>query len=140
MGLTGYYRRFVKGSLTNLLRKDTFSWDSKAKTAFVELKSAITTTLVLTLPNFSDSSTLETNASGTGIRAILSQGGHPIALFSKKLSLNMQHKSTYVREMFAITEAIAKFRHYLLNHKFVIRTDQQSLRALMDQNLQTPEQ
>jgi hypothetical protein len=42
--------------------------------------------------------------------------------------------------MLAISEAIAKFRHYLLGHKFIIRTDQKSLRSLMDQYLQTPEQ
>ena len=42
--------------------------------------------------------------------------------------------------MLAIAEAIAKFRHYLLGHKFIIRTDQKSLRSLMEQPLQTPEQ
>jgi hypothetical protein len=40
----------------------------------------------------------------------------------------------------AITEALAKFRHYLLGHKFVIKTDQKSLKNLLDQTLQTPEQ
>lgn len=42
--------------------------------------------------------------------------------------------------MLAIVEAIAKFRHYLLGHKFIIKTDQKSLRSLMEQPLQTPEQ
>lgn len=40
----------------------------------------------------------------------------------------------------AITEALAKFRHYLLGHPFISRTDQQSLKCLLDQSLQTPEQ
>lgn len=64
----------------------------------------------------------------------------PIAYFSKKLAPRMQKKSSYFREMLAIVEAIAKFRHYLLGHKFIIRTDQKSLRNLLDQNLQTSEQ
>jgi hypothetical protein len=51
-----------------------------------------------------------------------------------------QKKSDYFREMLAISEAIAKFRHYLLGHKFIIKTDQKSLKNLMDQTLQTPEQ
>ena len=52
----------------------------------------------------------------------------------------MQRQSAYTREFFAITEAIAKFRHYLLGHKFIIKTDQKSLRSLTDQVVHTPEQ
>jgi len=52
----------------------------------------------------------------------------------------MQQQSAYVRELYAVTEAVAKFRHYLLGHKFMIKTNQKSLRNFMDQSLQTPEQ
>jgi len=38
-----------------------------------------------------------------------------------------------MRELSAIMEAIVKFRHYLLGHKFIIRTYQRSLRSIMDQ-------
>ncbi|GAU19157.1 hypothetical protein TSUD_79800 [Trifolium subterraneum] len=108
--------------------------------AFQQLKSAVTTAPVLALPNFKMPFILETDASGIGIGAVLHQQGHPIAYFSKKLVPRNQKKSAYFREMLAIAEAIAKFRHYLLGHKFIIRTDQKSLRSLMEQSLQTPEQ
>ena len=52
----------------------------------------------------------------------------------------MQKQSAYIREIHAITEALAKFRHYLLGHKFIIRTDQKSLKELLEKRLQTPEQ
>src|ERR1044072_4203294 len=52
----------------------------------------------------------------------------------------MQNASTYVREMFAITEAVKKWRQYLIGTKFRIYTDQQSLRHLLTQTIQTPEQ
>jgi len=68
------------------------------------------------------------------------QNKHPIAFFSKTLSPSMKRQSTYTRELYAITEAIAKFRHYLLGRKFIIRTDHQSLMALLEQNLHTPYQ
>lgn len=52
----------------------------------------------------------------------------------------MQAQSVYVREMYAVTTAVAKFSQYLLGHHFVILTDHTSLRHIRDQILQTPEQ
>ncbi|GKB45626.1 reverse transcriptase [Tanacetum coccineum] len=50
------------------------------------------------------------DASGTGVGAVLTQNGHPIAYFSKEMSLRLQSSSTYVLEMYAITETIRKWR------------------------------
>lgn len=52
----------------------------------------------------------------------------------------MQRKSTYAREMYAITEVVGKFRHYLYGNHFIIQTDQKSLHHLSDQVIQTPKQ
>ncbi|MCI25664.1 hypothetical protein A2U01_0046855 [Trifolium medium] len=114
LGLTGYYRRFIKSyaqiasPLTELLKKDGFHWNDDAEAAFHKLKQAITTAPVLGLPDFSEPFILETDASGTGVGAVLGQRGHPIAYFSKKLSLRRQKQSAYIRELLAITEALAK--------------------------------
>ena len=88
---------------------------------------------MLALLNFELRFELETYAFGSGIGVVLSQDKHPITYFSKKLSPTMQKKFTYIREFFTITEAIVKFRHYLLGNTVIIHTDQQSLKALMDQ-------
>ncbi|XP_019450597.1 PREDICTED: uncharacterized protein LOC109352871 [Lupinus angustifolius] len=146
LGLTGFYRKFVKhyatlaAPLTDLLKLQTFKWTTEAQVTFQELKTAMSTTPVLQLPNFSKAFVVETDASVVAIGAVLSQDRHPVAFFSKKMTLRMQHASAYVREMFAVTESVKKWRQYLIGRQFYIYTDQQSLKYLMTQGLHTPEQ
>ena len=125
--------------LTDLLKKDSFKWSASTTNAINQLKEAMTLAPVLAIPNFKEPFMLDTNVLGIGIGAVLSQVEHPIAYFSKKLSSRMQKQSAYTREFYAITQALAKFRHYLLGHKFIIRTDQKSLKELLEQRLQTLE-
>ncbi|WVZ89617.1 hypothetical protein U9M48_035996 [Paspalum notatum var. saurae] len=59
LGLAWYYRKYVKdygalaAPLTQLLRKDSFEWSPAATEAFQRLKTELTTTPILTLPDFS---------------------------------------------------------------------------------------
>ena len=146
LGLTGFYRRFIKGyatmatPLSHLLTKDGFAWSPKAEAAFQALKNVVTNTPVLALPDFTKPFTVEIDASGSGMGAVLSQEGHPIAFFSKQFCPKLARSSTYVRELAAITNAVKKWRQYLLGHHFVILTDHRSLKELMTQAIQTPEQ
>ncbi|XP_076917571.1 uncharacterized protein LOC143577694 [Bidens hawaiensis] len=52
----------------------------------------------------------------------------------------MQVASAYVRELYAITESVKKWRQYLIGRKLKIFTDQRSLKHLLSQVVQTPEQ
>ncbi|KAK4383186.1 Retrovirus-related Pol polyprotein from transposon.6 [Sesamum angolense] len=83
---------------------------------------------------------LTTDASNVAAGAVLSQQGHPIAFFSKKMCSRKQVSSTYVHALFAITEAVKKWRHYLLGHTFRIFMDHKSLKELVTQTIQTPQQ
>jgi len=74
------------------------------------------------------------------IGVVLSQNYHPIAFLSRKLSPRLVVSSTYVRELYALAEAVKKWRQYLLGHTFKIYTDHQSLKSLMTQSIHTLEQ
>ncbi|GJZ20948.1 putative mitochondrial protein [Tanacetum coccineum] len=77
LGLTGYYRRFIKDyasisqPLVALTKKDAFKWNPSAELAYHKLKEAMVKALVLALPNFEQEFVVETNASGKGIGAVL---------------------------------------------------------------------
>lgn len=85
-----------------------------AKEAFEKWKRAITDALVLSLLDFSQSFTLKTDVSLTGVVVVLGQNGPPIAYLSKKLSPRRHKQLAYIREMVQITEEVAKFHHYLI--------------------------
>ena len=92
------------------------------------------------MPNFNEPFVIESDASGVGIRAMLTQQGRPIAFMSWALGITKQSRSTYAKEMFAIVQAIQTWRPYLLGRKFYIQTDQRNLKYLMEQRIVTSEQ
>jgi hypothetical protein len=145
LGLAGYYRKFVKGfgiiskPLTQLLRKGVpYKWSAETDKAFQTLKQALVTAPVLALPDFNQPFTVETDASDSGIGAVLSQGGHPIAFISKALGPRTKGLSTYEKECLAILMAVEHWRSYLQIGEFTILTDHNSLMHLSDQRLHTP--
>jgi len=80
LGLAGYYHKFVKGfsqitaPLFKLLRNNiTFIWTIDQENAFKRLKELLTSAPILIYPDFTKKFYLYTDASDSGLGAVLSQ-------------------------------------------------------------------
>ena len=144
LGMTGYYRKFIPHystiacPLTDLIRKsmpNQVIWSAECEEDFRKLKECLCSAPVLQSPDFDKPFTLQTDASDSGVGAVLSQvddegADHPIAYFSRKLLLREERYSTIEKECLAIKLGIQAFRIYLLGRPFLIQTDHRSLEWL----------
>ena len=138
-GLASFYRRFIKNfssiaaPLTDCIKGGKFQWTEQAQRSFGELKKRLTEAPVLALPNFDQVFEVSCDASNTGIGAVMSQEGHPIAFFSEKLNEAKLKYSTYDKEFYAIVRALQHWSHYLLNKEFILYSDHEALKHLNSQ-------
>jgi hypothetical protein len=70
-----------------------------------------------------------------GFGAVLMQEGQPIAYMSHALKRKALFFSTYEKELLSLVSIVQKWRPYLLGQSFKIRTDQQSLKFLLEQKV-----
>ena len=142
LGTANYYRRFIRGYATiaaplhRLTEKDSmFVWTGECQDAFNKLKEQLAEAPVLKFPVPNVRYVLDTDASNTGIRAVLSQivdGEERVLGFaSRTLSKPERNYCVTRRELLAVVHFVKYFRSYLFGHHFTIRTDHSSLRWLL---------
>ena len=144
LGLSSYYRRFVPAfskvaaPLFALTHKDAiFQWDKKCQESFDHLKGLLMQAPLLVFPDFTKSFVLETDASGQGLGAVLSQQQEsgftaPIAYASRTLQKHEQNYGTTELEALGVVWAVRHFRPYLYGHACKVHTDHEALRSLLN--------
>ena len=140
LGLAGYYRKFVEGfskiaaPLTKLTRKDVkYDWVDACQQSFEELKSRLTSTPVLALPNGRDGFVVYSDASRQGLGCVLMQNDRVIAYASRQLKKHEQNYPTHDLELAAVVFALKIWRHYLYGVPCRIFTDHKSLKYIFTQ-------
>ncbi|KAG8498740.1 hypothetical protein CXB51_005107 [Gossypium anomalum] len=124
LGLTGYYRRFVKGfsmittPLTKLLQKDVkFEWSEKCQKSFDQLKILLTEAPILVQPESGKEFVIYSDASLISLGCVLMQEGKIIAYASRQLKPHEKNYLTHDLELAAIVFALKIWRHYLFGEK-----------------------
>ena len=151
IGLAGYYRKFIShyASLTTPLSDLTkkgapnyVKWSGELQRCFDELKVRMCNAPVLMLPDFDKVFILRTDASESGLGAVLLQKHDehvfPVAFASKKLAGASKSYATVEKECLAIVWAIEKFQTYLYGREFTLQTDHQPLPYLNSAKLSNP--
>lgn len=137
IGMANFFRKFIDGfaekaaPLNELRRKGaTFVWGPTQESAFEALKEALRSAPVLTLPNFNEEFILQTDASASGLGAVLLQGQNGrkvIAYASRSLSELEKKYSVYELEAMAVLFGMESFRYYLEHREFILETDNKAL-------------
>lgn len=148
IGMAGWYRHFIQNfasemaPITELLKKENipFVWSTKADVAFHKIKQILMSLPVLSTPDFSQMFTIQSDASDSGVGAVLTQNINDeekvIAYFSAKLTKTQKNYAATERECLAVILAVEKFRPYIDGCHFTVITDCSSLLCL--QNMREP--
>ncbi|KAF9761100.1 Retrovirus-related Pol polyprotein from transposon [Nosema granulosis] len=149
LGLVNYCREFITAytrrakPLFDLLKGETkrsvktIIHSEETISAFKELRDIITENTERAQPDFNKEFVLTTDASDTGIGAILAQiddqgRERMISAYSKNFDKHQNNYSVTDKELLAVVKSIEHYRHYLLGKEFLLRTDHKALTYLWE--------
>ena len=149
LGLLSFYRRYIPGfasvaaPLTDLTKESgrscrSIHWTPDCASALQEIQDILSRKPVLLLPRLDLPFVLQTDASSSGLGAVLLQefedSLHPVCFASRKLLDREKRYSTIERECLAIVWAVHKFVRFLWGVRFVLQTDHRPLTYLRTSN------
>ena len=135
--MVGYYRQYIEDfatkakPLSRLTSKGVpWLWDEEAQTSFNRLRTDMVTAPILGYPDPKRTYILDTDASGVGVGAVLSQeqdGKERVIAYYSKPCHHQNETIVWTRhELLAVVKATKHFRPYLYGQTFRLRTDHAS--------------
>ena len=110
-----------------------FPLNQASRLAIATLKKEVASA-VLWLPRANEPLVLQTDASGTGIGATLTQSEKPVGFFSRTLKHSKMAYSVVEREAMTILEGVRRFSDLLRTSRVLVRTDQKALSFIFGPN------
>jgi transposase InsO family protein len=143
LGLTNYFRCFIPqyssiaAPLESLRKQSSFTLNEEQRQAVHRLLEAIRHAPILHPPDFSVPFYVATDASSSGIGAVLYQHvgdkTQHVTFISRALTPTERRYSTTKRELLAIVWSLQKLRYYLFGRRFHLLTDHKPLEAFWSQ-------
>ena len=149
-GLTNYYRKFIHNyakvarPLHQLvsgenakLKRTTVKWTEECERSFLESKNLCSNTPVLAYPDYTRNFKLYTDASESGLGAVLTQVSkdkkeQPVAYASRTLSKSERNYDAHKLEFLALKWSITdRFHEYLYGGTFDVYTDNNPLTYIL---------
>lgn len=138
LGMTGYYRKFIKNYATitkpisKSLQTQEFLTEEIMKSCD-ELKQLMCNSPILSYPDWGKPFILTTDASDKAIGSVLSQKDndgveHPVAFASRVLQPPEINYSTVEKELLSVVWSTQHFKPYLYGTKFLLLTDHKPLK------------
>ncbi|CAF5209263.1 unnamed protein product, partial [Rotaria magnacalcarata] len=148
LGLSSYYRRFIKSyatiaepliALTRHSDLKSFQWSEACQNSFETLRQRLIGAPIISYPRFDQPFILQLDASDVGLSAILAQKlidqdgkarEHVIGYASRTLSASERKYSPTERECLAIVYGCNYYRPYIEGTRFTAITDHKALKWL----------
>ena len=150
LGLVSYYARFFPNASTvtfplrRLLQKKVkWEWTSECEAAFIQIKAELCSDRILVPFNPELPLVLTTDASPTGVAAVISHTINglekPIAFASRSLTATECNYSQLDREALAIIFGVSHFYYYLFGTHFQLVTDNQPISRIFRHDRALPQ-
>lgn len=154
-GLVQYYAKFIPNlasimkPIYELLKNNVsnsskaVNWNTTCENAFKLIKKLISQDIVLTHFDPSKTTILETDASDSGLSAVLlhrqADGSErPVAMASRTLAESEKKMAIIDREAAAIIFGLKYFQQFLIGHGFIVRCDHKPLLGIFGENKGIP--
>ena len=127
----------VSEPLRTLTEKNVmFMWESQQEEAFQTGKNMITTAPVLKYYDVASETTIQCDASESGLGATLLQNGQPVAFASRSLSTAERNYAQLEKECLAIVFACSRFNQYLHGRELTtVESDHKPLVPIFQKSL-----